>query len=89
MQSAQRCERRCSRVYGVARLPVRGTQKGTQTPRQITYVEGTRRTRINLEINRMNTKKDLCPCLAGKGSGVRIPDAPPQFAELKISSRCQ
>src|SRR5438034_643454 len=27
---------------------VRGTQKGTQLPRQITYVEGTHRTRINL-----------------------------------------
>jgi hypothetical protein len=48
--------------------PSRGTQKGTQSPRQITYVEDTCRTRINLEINWISSKKSLCPCLAGKGS---------------------
>src|SRR5438128_12626205 len=42
-------------------------------------MDGTYRTRITLEINGMSTKKGLCPCLAGKGSGVRIPDAPPRI----------
>src|SRR6266852_6683275 len=58
-----------------------GTQKGTQSPRQITYPEGTHWTRINLDIDPLRRKMGLCPCLAGKGSAVRIRHAPPAFPE--------
>ena len=68
----------------------RGTQKGTQSPRQNAYTDGTQtdamRSRNEAE---RDAKMRPCPYLAGKGSGVRIPDAPPLRVELKIGSQRQ
>ena len=70
----------------IAQWPLGGTQKGTQSPRQITYVEGTYQTRINLDIKLMKSKWTSARAWQARESAVRIRHAPPK-SELRTGTR--
>src|SRR5437879_6511579 len=61
----------------IRRFELRLHPVGLDSPRHITHRAGPLRTPRNLATPRVKSPERLRPCLAGTGSGVRIPDAPP------------